>query len=69
MEPMKATSELLTIDELSKKLKLHPTTTRGLYRRGIIPGVKIGHRTLRFDYQDVVASLKYHDDPAAPVDA
>jgi len=58
--------ELITIDELSERLKLHPVTTRGLYRRGIIPGIKLGHRTLRFEFHAVVDALKKADDPAAP---
>ena len=62
---MNTTAELLTITELSQRLKLHPTTTRGLYRRGVIPGVKIGHRTLRFDFDEVVQALRDNDDPAA----
>jgi len=63
---MKTTSseELLTLVEISQRLRLHPDTTRGLYRRGKIPGIKIGHRTLRFDYSQVVEALRRANDPA-----
>jgi excisionase family DNA binding protein len=57
--------ELLTLAELAQRLQLHPVTTRGLYRRGKIPGLKLGHRTLRFDYQAVLARLQADGDPAA----
>lgn len=55
---------LLTIGELSQRLKIHPVTTRGLYRRKIIPGLKLGHRTLRFDYPAVILALEKINDPA-----
>lgn len=47
----------LTINELAERLKIHPVTLRGLYRRKAIPGMKLGHRTLRFDYAQVVNAL------------
>jgi len=61
-----ATDELITLSDLAHRLKIHPTTARGLYRRGVIPGVKLGHRTLRFDFSEVVDALRHADDPAAP---
>ena len=60
-------AELLTINEVAQKLKLHPKTTRDLYRRGVIPGLKIGHRTLRFSYPDVLQAIQEANDPAAAV--
>ena len=62
---MKDDGNLLTLGELSERLRLHPVTTRGLYRRGRIPGIKLGHRTLRFDYDAVLARLQADGDPAA----
>lgn len=59
--------ELLTINEVSQKLKLHPKTTRDLYRRRKIPGLKLGHRTLRFNYPEVLAAIRQANDPAAAV--
>jgi len=57
--------ELLTLDELAQRLKLHPVTVRGLKRRGVIPSIRIGHRTLRFEYAAVLDALRQAGDPAA----
>jgi len=57
--------ELLTLEELAQRLRLHPDTARGLYRRGVIPGLKLGHRTLRFEYTQVLEALRQAGDPAA----
>lgn len=56
---------LLTINELAARLRLHPVTVRGLKRRGVIPSLKLGHRTLRFSWPDVLAALQAAGDPAA----
>ena len=55
---MPESDTLLTLDELAARLKLHPVTVRGLWRRKIIPGLRIGHRTLRFDYGAVLDALR-----------
>ena len=55
---------LLTITDLSKRLQLHPSTTRKLYRSGRIPGLKIGCRTLRFDFVAVLDALRKAGDLA-----
>ncbi len=60
-----AGDELLTLDELAQRLRLHPDTARSLYRRGVIPGLKIGYRTLRFEYNQVLEALRQAGDPAA----
>lgn len=56
---------LLTLDELAHKLRMHPDTVRGLKRRGVIPALTIGHRTLRFSWPDVMDTLRRKNDPAA----
>lgn len=61
---MQTPSELLTLAELAQRLRLHPDTARGLYRRKVIPGIKLGHRTLRFDYDQVIQALRAANDPA-----
>lgn len=61
--------ELLTLDELAARLRIHPDTVRGLYRRKVIPGIKLGHRTLRFEYSKVLEALRRAGDPAADVAA
>lgn len=55
---------LLTITDLSKRLQLHPSTTRQLYKSGRIPGLKLGHRTLRFDFAAVLDALRKAGDLA-----
>ncbi len=65
MKTAPAPGDLLTLDELAKRLQIHPVTARGLYRRKKIPGLKIGHRTLRFEYAAVLAALQAAGDPAA----
>ncbi len=48
---------ILTMSELSEKLRLSPTTIWRLRRSGVIPFFKAGKAVL-FDYQDVLESLK-----------
>ena len=62
---MNTSGELITLTDLARRLKLHPNTARGLYRRGVIPGLKLGHRTLRFDFPEVVEALRRSGHPAA----
>ena len=57
--------DLLTINELAARLKMHPVTVRGLWRRRVIPALVIGHRTLRFEYSAVLDALRRAGDPAA----
>ena len=57
--------DLLTLDELATRLKMHPDTVRGLWRRRAFPGLRIGHRTLRFEYPAVLDALRQAGDPAA----
>lgn len=68
MTPKTATTpgdDLLTLNELAQRLKMHPVTVRGLKRRGVIPSLKLGHRTLRFEYDKVLDALRRAGDPAA----
>jgi hypothetical protein len=57
--------DLLTINELAARLRMHPTTVRGLWRRRVFPGIVIGRRTLRFEYGAVLDALRAAGDPAA----
>ena len=65
MQTNTAAGDLLTLDELATRLKMHPVTVRGLWRRHAIPGLRIGHRTLRFEYGAVLDTLRQAGDPAA----
>jgi hypothetical protein len=57
--------DLLTLEELATRLKMHPVTVRGLWRKRVFPGLRIGHRTLRFEYSKVLDALRQAGDPAA----
>jgi len=65
MQTLMEKDELLTLDELAERLHVHPVTARGLWRRKVIPGLKLGHRTLRFEYSKVLDALRLVGDPAA----
>jgi excisionase family DNA binding protein len=52
---------LITIEELSGRLSCSVSTARGLYRRKVIPGMKLGHRTLRFSYPEVIEALRHYE--------
>jgi len=52
------TRELLTIKELAERLKLKPRTVRLWWRKGLLPGISIGHRFVRFDIAEVIEALK-----------
>jgi len=49
--------ELITLAMLAQRLNVHPATARKLYRRGIISGIKLGYRTLRFNFYEVMEQL------------
>jgi hypothetical protein len=65
MQTTTQAGDLLTIGELATRLKMHPVTVRGLWRRRSIPGLVIGHRTLRFEYGAVIDALRQAGDQAA----
>ena len=48
---------ILTINELSQRLKLSPTTIWRLRRAGVIPFFKAG-KSVFFDYDEVLEKLK-----------
>ena len=50
-------SEMLSAEELSSRLKLRPNTLLAWARRGKIPSVKLGRKTVRFSYEAVVAVI------------
>ena len=51
-------SRLLTADELAARLRVSPATVREWARRKQIPSIRISHKIIRYDFADVVASLK-----------
>jgi len=50
--------ELMTTAELARALRVRPRAVRSWIKRGLIPVVRIGERTLRFSWPDVVAALE-----------
>ena len=51
-------SELLTAEELGERLKLSPNTIRAWSRHRRIPTVWLSSTTRRFDYDEVLKSLR-----------
>lgn len=51
-------SQLLTANELAATFKLNPQTVYRLARRGAIPSIRIGPKSLRFDPTKVRAVLE-----------
>lgn len=56
-----ATTELLTCAELAERLKVHPRTIRRFCKTGKIPAIRLGHRTVRFEYSAVLEALTPHE--------
>lgn len=54
--------ELLTVEEASKRVKMHPVTVRRLLRDGQLPGRKVGVRQWRVS----AAALKAYIEGGAP---
>jgi len=53
-----AAPALLTVQELAGALKLNPQTLYRLVRQGLVPAVRVGRKTLRFDPAQVRARLQ-----------
>lgn len=49
--------EFLTVEEVSRRLKLVPETVRDMVQRGDLPARKLGNR-LRFDWKAVVEATE-----------
>lgn len=53
--------EFLTAAELAERLRVRPGTIRAWGREGRIPIVRLSHRVLRFDLNEVLAALRQHE--------
>lgn len=52
------TEELLTKEEIGKRLSIKPETILRLARQGIIPQVRVSHKIIRYDLQKVLEALR-----------
>lgn len=59
--------QLLTAQELARVLKLNPQTLYRLARRGVLPAIRIGKKSLRFDPAQVRNALQAQTKPLALV--
>jgi excisionase family DNA binding protein len=48
---------IVTAEELSEKLSLHPETIRRHVRAGNLPFIRLGRGVIRFDLEAVIAAL------------
>jgi hypothetical protein len=53
-----ASTKLLKSEAIGKAVGISVWTVHELYKKGIIPGIKVTRRALRFDLQDVLRALK-----------
>lgn len=54
---MEQESELLTAQELAKRLRVSPETVRAWARRGHIPTLRLSRKALRYNLEAVLAAL------------
>lgn len=52
--------DILTVEEVSQRLKLNPFTIRRLLREGVLHGSKVGKRQWRIQLRDLEAYLDQH---------
>lgn len=50
--------ELITAEELGKRLRIRPATIRLWTRDGIVPAIRITGKVIRYDAVEVVAALR-----------
>ena len=50
--------EVLTTDELARRLKVKPGTVKVWARLGRIPAIRVNAKVLRFDVRDVLDALR-----------
>lgn len=50
--------ELVTLQEAALRLNLNPNTIRGLVRTKRITAYRLGHRTLRVDWNEILEVMK-----------
>lgn len=61
--------QLLTAEELGRRLRLGPDTVKLWARRGLIPSIRATSKTLRFDPSEVMRALRRRDEEVEEQDA
>jgi hypothetical protein len=56
--PAVPSTKLLDPSAVGKAIGVSDWTVRELFRKGIIPGIRITNKALRFDLAEVIAALK-----------
>ena len=64
--PESGSAPLLTSGEMATNLGISTGQLLRLARKGRLPRVKIGHRTIRFDPVEVLAAVRATDGPTFP---
>lgn len=54
---MNEATELLTAQELAKRLRVSPETVRAWSRRGMIPALRLSPKVIRYNPEAVLAAL------------
>mgnify|MGYP001208076502 CR=1 FL=1 len=55
----------LTLEEIAAVLRISTESVRRLYRNKRIPVIRLGHRTIRFNPDEVIYALSNQDEYAA----
>jgi excisionase family DNA binding protein len=60
-------SEVVNAVELAKRLRVTPNTVHVWNRRGLIPSLRVGKRTVRFDVSKVLEALSMGNQTAPQI--
>jgi excisionase family DNA binding protein len=56
-------TELMTVEQLADRLHIRPRTVQAWARQGRIPTVKLSPKVVRFDWLEVLATLRNQSKP------
>ena len=59
---------LITTYELARELRVHPLTIYKMRRAGLIPGIRVGQKSIRFDLDEVLLALRKAGGDVQPTD-
>lgn len=54
---MNEATELLTAEELAKRLRVSPETVKAWTRRGLIPSLRLSPKVIRYNADEVMRAL------------